>query len=101
MLKKPLFIFIALSSILAIVFFAFPINLFDGVIVYKSNMQEMIIERPLSLSYFIGIGFDEADMVKVEDFYLTLKGKVMAVIYIFGFPALLSYRIHLRNNKAS
>lgn len=96
MLKKPLLIFIVLSSILAIVFFVFPINLFDGVIVYKSNLQEMNVERPLSLSYFIGLGFDKADMVGVEDFYLTLKGKVMAVIYIFGFPALLSYRIHLR-----
>ena len=96
MLKKPLYIFILLSILLAVIFFVFPINIFDGVIEYNNGLQNLVIERPLSLSYFVGLGFDEMDMVGVESFYLTLKGKVMAVIYIIGFPGLLAYRIHLR-----
>ncbi|HIP32866.1 MAG TPA: hypothetical protein EYG86_08900 [Crocinitomicaceae bacterium] len=96
MFKNPWVVFIGLSTILAIVFFVFPINLFDGVIIYKSGLQEMNVERPLSLSYFIGLGFDKADMIGVEDFYLTLKGKVMAAIFILGFPAMLAYKVHLK-----
>ncbi|MBL1279540.1 MAG: hypothetical protein COA33_004680 [Fluviicola sp.] len=96
MFKSPWFVFIGLSSLLAIVFFVFPINLFDGVIEYKKELQQATFETPLSLSYFIGLGYDDADMVGVEDFYLTLKGKVMAVIFIVGFPGLLGYRTSLR-----
>ncbi len=96
MFKNPWVVFIGLSTILAIVFFVFPINLFDGVIVYKSGLQEMNVERPLSLSYFIGLGFEESDMAGVEEFYLTLKGKVMAAIFILGFPAMLAYKVHLK-----
>ena len=96
MFRNPWFIFSALAIILAILFFTLPINLFDGVIVFKSGLQEINIERPLSLSYFIGLGFEEGDMVGVENFYLTLKGKVMALIFILGLPALLAYRFHLK-----
>ena len=99
MLKKPLLIFIVFSSVLTLLFFLLPINLFDGVIVYKEGWTEMNQETPLSLSYFIGVGYDKADMVNVEDFYLTTKGIVMAFIYMFGFPGLLAYRIHLKNQR--
>lgn len=98
MLKNPLVVFLLTSAVLALVFFMFPINLFDGVIVESKGLSTVKIETPLSLSYFIGIGYDEADMVNIETFYLTLKGKVMAVLFIFGFPALLALRIHSRNS---
>lgn len=98
MLKKPIIIALVLSSILAILFFTLPINLFDGVIVYKEGISTINVETQLSLSYFVGLGFDEADMTNVDTFYLTLKGKVMAVIFIFGFPSLLAVRMY---SKAS
>ena len=97
MLKKPLPIFLILSISLATIFFLFPINLFDGEIVYKELHREYIVQTPLSLSYFIGIGFEDAEMEDVQAFYLTTKGWVMAFVYTLGFPALLAYKVHLRN----
>jgi hypothetical protein len=101
MLKKPIIIALVLSSILAILFFTLPINLFDGVIVYKQGISTINVETQLSLSYFVGLGFDEADMTNVDTFYLTLKGKVMAVIFIFGFPSLLAVRMYSKRNLNS
>ncbi len=101
MLKKPIIIALVLSSILAVLFFTLPINLFDGVIVYKQGISTINVETQLSLSYFVGLGFDEADMTNVDTFYLTLKGKVMAVIFIFGFPSLLAVRMYSKRNLNS
>lgn len=98
--KKPLAYFLALSLLLAALFFLLPINLFDGEIVIENGLQEMVIERPLSLSYFIGLGYEDADMVGIKDFYLTTKGIVMAFVFIFGFPALFALRVYLRSTKS-
>lgn len=98
--KKPLAYFLAISLLLALVFFLFPINLFDGQIIVQRGLQEVTIDRPLSLSYFIGMGYDQADMDGVVDFYLTTKGKIMAFIFVLGFPALFAYRIYLRSTKS-
>ena len=95
-MRKPLIIFIGTSFLLAIVFFTLPINLFDGVIVIEEPHRSYTLEQPLSLSYFIGLGYDQADMTYVKDFYLTAKGVAMAFIFILGFPALLAYRVYLR-----
>lgn len=95
-MRKPLVLFFTLAFILACTFFLFPINVFDGVIVYNDANSDFILETPLSLSYFIGLGFDEAEMVGVKDFYLTTKGIVMAFVFILGFPGLLAYRMHLK-----
>ena len=95
--RKALLIFISVSFILALVFFTLPINLFDGVIIEENGISRVEHERPLSLSYFIGLGYDEADMANVADFYLTTKGKILAFIFIFGFPAVLAYRIMLKS----
>ena len=95
-MRKPIVLFFALSLILALVFFLFPINIFDGVIVYKDNLTAFEVEAPLSLSYFIGLGYDSQDIVNVETFYLTTKGIVMAFLFILGFPAILAYRMHLK-----
>ena len=78
------------------VFFLLPINLFDGVIIEKHGLQEIVHERPLSLSYFIGIGYDPKDMEYIEDLYLTGKGIAMAFIFILGLPSLLAYRVYLK-----
>jgi hypothetical protein len=100
MLKKPVIIFLGSTLLLLVIFFLFPINLFDGVIVEQRGIQEFVHERPLSLSYFIGIGYDPEDMEFVKDFYLTGKGYFMAFIFTIGLPLLLAYRIYLKQKSA-
>lgn len=93
--------FCVLAFVLACIFFLFPINVFDGALVVQDEFGEYIEERPISLSYFIGMGYDAKDMAdrNISDFYLTTKGVVMAFVFILGFPALLAYRMHLRSAK--
>jgi hypothetical protein len=38
-------------------------------------------------------------MEGIKDFYLLPKGYLLAFCLIFGFPALLSYRIYLAQKK--
>lgn len=99
MLKNPIVLFLSLATILALIFFLLPINLFDGEIIYTEGLREIVVQTPLSLSYFIGIGYDEVDMVNVESFRLTMKGYFMAFIFILGLPGLLAYRMHLKSSK--
>ena len=98
-MKRPIVLFLTLSFVLALIFFLFPINIFDGVIVYNDASSNFILETPLSLSYFIGLGYDDTDMLGVKDFYLTTKGIVMAFVFILGFPGLLAYRMHLKSKQ--
>lgn len=97
-LKKPLILFLGLTLLLTGIFFLFPINLFDGKIIEQRGLQEIVHERPLSLSYFIGLGYDQEDMEYIKDFYLTGKGYAMAFIFTLGFPFLLAYRVYLKQN---
>jgi hypothetical protein len=95
-LKKPIVIFIILVLFLLCLFFLFPINLFSGEIVIKEGLVEVVEQRPLSLSYFIGLGYDESDMDIIKDFYLLPQGYLTAVIFILGIPGLVAYRVYLK-----
>lgn len=98
MFKKPIVIFFSLSIILGLLFFLFPINIFDGVIVYNQGLQTLEVETNLSLSYFIGLNLHPEEMEGVvSNFYLTTKGIAMAILYIIGFPAILAYRFYLKS----
>jgi hypothetical protein len=97
---RALAIFAITAFILATIFFTLPINLFDGQIDYKTPTQEYTLDAPLSLSYFIGLGYEDSQMEFVQDFRLTGKGIAMAIIFILGFPALLAYRIYLKSVKS-
>ena len=99
MFKKPLFIFLLGVILIATPLFLFPINLFNGAIVYESDVQKVVQDAPLSLSYFIGLGYEEQDMVGVSDFYLKQEGYILAFCLIIGFPALLAYRLKIKNNQ--
>lgn len=99
LLKKPLYLFLALFLLLALPLCTLPINVFPGVVVYGSGETEMKMEAPLSLAYFLGMGYDDADMAGVTDFYLTVKGYVLAICFLIGVPALLTYRILLRRKS--
>ena len=96
---KPIIVFGLTSCILLLLFFTLPINLFDGVIVRHEGPQEVKIEAPLSLSYFIGLGYNEADLEGVKTFYLLPNGLLMAGILIVGVPGLFAYRTYLRSKK--
>lgn len=98
-LKKPLIIYFAVTIVLLLIFFLLPINLFDGIIIEQRGLQEIVHERPLSLSYFIGIGYDPEDMEFIKDFYLTAKGWAMVFVFLVGIPFLIAYRAYLRISK--
>jgi len=101
MKTRALAIFVISAFVLAVVFFSLPINIFDGQIHVVDPPQDYVVNTPLSLSYFIGLGYEEGHMANVESFNLTTKGWVMAFVFIFGFPALLAYRIYLKTVKAA
>ena len=44
------------------------------------NQGKTALEVPLSLSYFIGLGYDTKDLeaMQVTNFYLTTKGYILA-----------------------
>jgi hypothetical protein len=95
-LKKPLVIFFLSIVLIALPLFLLPLNLFNGEIVYQRALVEQKVAAPLSLSYFIGIGYDQQDMVGVKEFYLVKDGIILAVLFLIGIPAIIAYRFHLK-----
>jgi len=98
-LLKPwivfLFTFILISSALILV----SPNLFEGEIVLDENGKQYVVEAPLSLAYFLGLGYDSRDMTNVIDFHLTWRGYMLAFCLLFGFPILFAYRSFLAKKK--
>ncbi len=97
--KNPFFAFTICFTTIAIPLFTFPINFFQGEIVYAQGLVEKKVQAPMSLSYFIGLGYSKEEMTGVKDFYLTSKGYLLAAILLFGLPGLIAYRIHLGKNS--
>ena len=98
-IKNPLSVFIFSFCLIALPLFLFPINLFPGEIILSINGTEKTSEAPLSLSYFIGLGYEPSDMEYIKDFYLTARGYALAACLLLGIPFLISYRIFI--NKKS
>lgn len=100
LLSKPIVVFIITFLVIALPLFLFPINLFPGEAIQKIGSIENPIKLPLSLSYFIGIGYEPQDMVGITDFYLLPQGYALAFCFLIGFPAILAFRVHIaRKNK--
>lgn len=97
MLKKPIVVFILGVVLMATFFFVVPINLFDGEVHFDTGLQQMTEPTKLALSYFIGIGISEGDLVDVVSFNLRPAGYAVAAIFILGIPGLFAYRTHLKN----
>jgi len=91
-MKKPVIIFLVSFTIIALVLFLLPINLFPGEIVLADNLVEVKEQTNLSLSYFIGMGYDEKDMDIVKDFYLLPQGYALAFILLIGLPLVFAIR---------
>lgn len=64
-----------------------------------SGLSDVKVQAPLSLSYFIGMGYKSDDMVLFKDFYLLPSGYILALALIVGLPALVTYRIWIGNKK--
>ena len=96
-IKKPLDVFIICLLVIGAPLFLFPINLFPGEIVTIINETEHIEKAPLSLSYFIGLGYDAEDMASIKDFYLTARGYALAGCLLIGIPFLIAYRVSTKN----
>jgi hypothetical protein len=100
-LNKPWFVF-ALGVIIAgCIFFLFPINLFDGEIVFQIGMKTWKEKANISLSYFLGIGAkkEQLELLGVKDFYLLPNGYILALIVILGLPGLWAYRVYLKSKN--
>ena len=91
-MKKTYLIFVFAFFIIAIPLFIFPINLFSGQIIYDRTPQKAVtIDCKLSLSYFIGLGYENDDMKDVKSFYLTKEGYSLAFKVLICFPFLLAF----------
>ena len=97
-MKKVYLIFILAFLIISVPLFVFPINLFPGQIIYEYNNQLNTIDRHLSLSYFLGLGYEIEDMQNVKSFYLNTQGYLLAFSVLIGFPFLLAYRVYLKRD---
>lgn len=91
--QHPFIFFFTLMLIIALPLFLFPINLFPGEIKIERGLVEITEQAPLSLSYFIGLGYEKSDMTEIKDFYLLTQGYILAFIIIIGIPALAAFRI--------
>jgi len=99
-MKTPVLIFVVTMVVLSAVFFFFPIKIFDGEVIYEVDNVHKVLSGKLSLSYFIGFGYEPTDIVGVKDFYLTKQGWLMAFVVLIGFPFLLALRFYLRSKKS-
>lgn len=98
--NSPFLIFIFFFLLISIPLFIFPIQLFPGIIETQNGLQHIKHEAPLSLSFFVGLGYDKKDLIGVTDFYLKPVGYLLAFIYTIGIPAIIAFRIGSRNKKS-
>jgi len=97
--EKPIRVFIVLVLLIGLPLFLFPINFFSGEVIFQRGLVEIVEQRPLSLSYFVGMGYDPKDLIEVKDFYLLKEGYILAIIFIVGVPFLAAYRVYLSQQQ--
>jgi hypothetical protein len=98
--KKAVLTFLFIAVAISLPLCLFPINLFEGEIVMSNGLQELKTQAPLSLSYFFGLGYDEADMVGIDRFYLLPKGYFTLILFLIGIPGIFAYRVYLKNDAS-
>jgi hypothetical protein len=98
-MKKYINIYLLGVFIIASLLFFIPINLFDGEVHYKYEILDYTVKQKMSLSQFIGIGANPMETEGVVDFHLLPIGYFLAVLMIFFFPAIISYRWALRDKS--
>ena len=63
---------------------------------YQDGVQELDFKKNMSLSYFLGYGYDMEALALYQKIDLTWKGKLMFLLLLIGFPFLMSYRFALK-----
>ena len=94
--SQPIVLFAVLVVLISLPLLVFPINLFPGEIVLDTGVGQSTVAAPLSLAYFLGLGYAQEDMVGVVDFYLLPQGITLAFILTIGIPAVFAFRVYLR-----
>lgn len=100
-LSKPITVFFLTFFVIALPLFLLPLNLFPGEAIQQIGTIEYPVKLPMSLSYFIGIGYDPKDLEGIKDFYLLPQGYALAFCLLIGFPALMAFRVHLAQKNKS
>lgn len=96
-IRKPIAVFVLTLILVSTILFTLPINLFDGEVIYNVNGVEFSKPVKMSLSYFIGLGISEKDLVDVKSFHLVGMGYFMVVLMFAAFPTLIAYRVWIGN----
>lgn len=91
-IRNPWLVFCLCFLAINIPLWLFAINLFPGEIVLENELSTQAAEANLSLSYFIGLGYSDEDMIGVKSFYLTGKGIALALCICVGMPAIVALR---------
>jgi hypothetical protein len=94
LITRTLLVFFATMFLIALPLFLLPINLFNGKVEIDVNGKTVVEEAPLSLSYFIGLGYEPIDMMGVKNYYLTTEGYLLVIIFLIGVPAIIALRIY-------
>lgn len=100
-LSKPITVFFLTFFVIALPLFLLPLNLFPGEAIQQIGTIEYPVKLPMSLSYFIGIGYDPKDLEGIKDFYLLPQGYALVFCLLIGFPALMAFRVHLAQKNKS
>lgn len=95
--KKALIIYIISVLGIASILIFLPINIFDGEILYKKGIMQVVENRRLSLHFLFGLEGDISEIPTIKSVTLTTKGIILAILFIFCFPALISYRFYLKS----
>lgn len=97
--KKALVIYIISVFVIASIFIFLPINIFDGEITYKKGIMQAVENRRLSLHFLFGLEGDITKIPTVKSVTLTSRGITLAILFIFCFPAIISYRFFLKSTS--
>lgn len=73
------------------------VEMYECQFLLNSDYQTIDENKNLSLSYFLGYGYDMEEMAQFDTIRLTLKGWLMVVLILLGTPALITYRFALKN----
>ena len=68
--SKPLNTFLTLFILLFLIFLLFPINIFDGEIIYNQGLVTMAEKRPLSLYFVSGLEYSKNELKGIQEFHL-------------------------------
>ena len=73
------------------------VELYECRFYLETELQTVDQTKNLSLSYFLGFGYDMEEMALFDSIQLTLKGWLMLLLIQIGTPVLIAYRFALKN----